>query len=592
MTKAKAPHACLGCGTLKLKATEQFCTMCRADGTAKRYVAPVVEPEAPVLELGTHDLDEPVEFQQFPSVEIDYNDPSAQELAKRTLARRSLLQFIKRFKPKYDAGWVHKDICRRLERFMNDVEAGKSPRLLLMCPPRMGKSEIGSRHFAPWALGHHNDWEIIAASHTGSLAMSFSRYIRDLLKDPSYTAVFPNTRLDPNSQSVENWNLTGAGGYLAAGVGSGITGRGSHILLLDDLVRDIEAADSQGQRDSMWEWYISVAYTRLAPGGGVLGIMTSWHDNDWAGRIQEMMATGEGDIFEIVKYPAINEKGDEYILADDSIVQIPPDSDVPEGARMTRVKDSAIHPERYDLAAMTRIKRNFYAAGQQRMWASLYQQDPSPDEGAYFTRKMFSYYDAMPQTHKMHIYQAWDFAISEKQQNDYTVGVTLGQDENDSLYVLDVLRMKLGDGEELMQRITSYAIQWQPVLIGFEDGQIFKALESTFKKVCAQQAYYPSYEVLKPLTDKMVRSQPLRGRMQSGKVWFPLKAPWMVEVRDELLRFPAGKHDDIVDALGWSVRLVMSKNAPRMKGPAPLKSWKDKMKQFTEGGRGGGHMAA
>jgi hypothetical protein len=62
---------------------------------------------------------------------------------------------------------------------------------------------------------------------------------------------------------------------------------------------------------------MSTALTRLAPGGGVLGIMTFWNEDDWAGRIQQVMATGDGDKFEIVKYPAINETGDEYMRSQD-----------------------------------------------------------------------------------------------------------------------------------------------------------------------------------------------------------------------------------------------------------------------------------
>ena len=200
------------------------------------------------------------------------SDPMA-EFAARELCRRKLLPFIQRFRPKYTAGWVHEDICRRIERFIKQVEAGLSPRLLLMMPPRSGKSEISSRHTPAWILGQHPDWEIIAGSHTSSLSLSFSRYLRDVMRDPAYTAVFPDARLDPSSQSVENWNLTKGGGYLAAGVGTGITGRGAHVLLLDDLVKDIEAADSLTIRDNTWEWYLSTAYTRLAPGGGVLGLM-------------------------------------------------------------------------------------------------------------------------------------------------------------------------------------------------------------------------------------------------------------------------------------------------------------------------------
>ena len=566
-------------------AKTDFCSLCRVDGTAANYKP----PEPPVQEAW---VDPVTQELHFPNVELDYASPTMQELAARTLARRSLMQFIKRFKPKYMAGWVHYDICRRLEKFMRDVEAGLEPRLLLMMPVRHGKSEIASRHFAPFVLGHHPEWEIIAASGAQSLAMSFSRYIRDLVRDPSYQALFPTMKLDPSSQSVENWSTTSGGGYLAAGIGTMITGRGAHILVIDDPVKDAEAADSQTQRDNTWEWYMSTAYTRLAPGGGVLGIMTWWNEDDWAGRIQQMMATGEGDKFEIVKYPAINELGDEYILVDDTIVELPLGSNVPEGARMTRPHNSALHPDRYTVESLLRRKASYYALGQQRWWSALYQQNPSPEEGAYFTKKMFRTYTQEIQHRGMNIYQAWDFAITEGEQNDWTVGCTIAQNDRDELFVLDVFRFRNDDGQEIMNLVVEYARTWGATLVGVEDGQIWKSLESTFNRVCSEKGYYPSYEVLKPLTDKLVRAQPLRGRMQVGKMWWPEKAAWFEALKAEFLRFNAGgKHDDQIDSLAWAVRLTLSKSAPRPVAEKKVKSWKDNLGQYMEGA-GGSHMAA
>lgn len=515
-----------------------------------------------------------------------------QELANRILASRHLMHFIKRYRPKYEAGWVHEDICRRLERFVQDVADRKEPRMLLMMPPRAGKSEIGSRHLAPWALGHHPDWEIIAASHTSSLSLSFSRYIRDLLRDPSYHDVFPNTMLDPASQSVEKWNTTEGGGYLSAGVGTGITGRGAHILLLDDLVKDIEAADSATIRENTWEWYTSTAYTRLAPGGGVLGIMTWWHDDDWAGRIQQVMESGEGDRFEIVKYPAINEKGNEYLCADDHIIEILPGMKVPEGAKLTRPQGTALHPARYTTEAMLRIKRNLTAAGHKRIWSALYQQNPAPDEGISFTKQMFRYYAVPPPHRGRRIAQAWDFAITEGEQNDYTVGTTLMQDEFDNMYVLDVRRFKSGDGEFIVDEILNYAKDWDADLLGFEDGQIWKSIFSTFERRCLERTQFPPYEILVPLTDKLVRAGPLKGRMQIGKVFFNKNAPWYTDLEHELLRFPAGKHDDQVDSLSWCVRTLLTRHAPRVEEVAPVKteSWMKRL--FVKGSGDAGHMSA
>lgn len=514
-----------------------------------------------------------------------------QELAQRELCRRRLLPFIQRFRPKYNAGWVHADICRRLERFMRQVERGEEPRLLLMCPPRSGKSEIGSRHFAPWMLGQHPDWEIIAASHTSSLSMSFSRYIRDLMRNPAYGAVFPDAVLDPSSQSTENWNLTRGGGYLAAGVGTGITGRGAHVLLLDDLVKDIEAADSITIRDNTWEWYLSTAYTRLAPGGGVIGIMTWWSADDWAGRIQEAMNAGDGDKFEIVRYPAINEYGDEYVLEDDTITEIQPGRLVPAGARMTRPQNTAIHPARYTTEAMLRIKRNLIAGGQKRVWDALYQQNPVPDEGNFFNKEMFRYYGSPPARSDLYVYQAWDFAISEGKESDYTVGVCIGQDHYDNLYILDVRRFRSGDGGYIIDEILDFAATWNADVLGFEDGQIWKAIEFQFQKRCEERRQYPSYELLKPLTDKMVRANPLKGRMQLGKVFFDKHAPYFTDLHKEFLHFPAGKHDDQVDAVAWTIRLTLSRSAPKREIKEPkMPSWRDRLKVGYKGTTS--HMAS
>ncbi len=506
-------------------------------------------PEAPktVDKLPSNAAEEAYSAPAFDAQAAEANP--AKELAARELCRRRLMPFIQRFRPKYMPGWVHKDICRRLERFVEAVERGEEPRLLLMMPPRGGKSEIGSRHFPAWVLGKHPEWEIIAASHTGSLTLSFSRYIRDLLRDPAYNVVFSGTHLDPSSQSVENWNLLEGGGYLAAGVGTGITGRGAHILLLDDLVKDQEAADSPTIRENTWEWYISTAHSRLAPGGGVLGIMTWWSEDDWAGRIQEAMK-GDGEKFEIVRYPAINDEGDEYILPDDSIEQIPPGNPVPEGSVMTRPMNSALHPERYDFKALIKKKLNYMAAGMVRMWNALYQQNPTPDSGIMFTKDLFRRYVHAPSRRGRLIYQAWDFAITENTNSDWTVCATIMQDEFDNLYVLDVFKFKSDDGNAIVEHMIDQYVLWDADYLGMEDGQIWKSLRSQFEKRCKERKVYPSTQILVPLTDKLVRANPLKGRMQLGKVLFPEAGsrPWVDVCVREMIVFPNGKHDDQVDA--------------------------------------------
>lgn len=522
------------------------------------------------------------------------SNPLLRELAARVLSQRSLIAFTQRINARYDAGWVHKDIARRLERFSDDVAKGLSPRLMLLMPPRHGKSELASRMFPAWHLGKHPDHEIIACSYNVSLAMAFSRKVKETISDPSYQNVF-TTRLNPNHQSSEEWGIEqNIGGYVAAGVGGGITGKGCHVLLIDDPIKNAEEADSADVREKLWDWYGSTAYTRLAPGGGVLVIQTWWHDDDLAGRLQlAMQKDDEADQFEVVKYPAIAEHDEWVDTTTDEIVRIDvqgassPDDDelvatVRANAagynlatmRFLRNKGQALHPERYDVVKLNRIKKTIPA----RFWSALYQQNPVPDDGAYFLKEQFKR-AAVPKIQRANVYIAWDFAISEKKQNDYTVGTVGLQDDDDLLHIAEVVRFKSADAFFIVESILNLSSRWYSpnLILGFEDGQIFRAIEQLLRKRMRERKFYPSIVVLKPITDKMARARPLQGRMQQGMISFNDKGDWYDVVRQEMLRFPAGVHDDCVDSAAWMTQMCIGRDPPQKPKETKLKSWKDKL---------------
>lgn len=527
------------------------------------------------------------------------------EQAARILCKRRLIPFTKRINPKYDAGWIHEDIARRLEKFSDDVAKGLSPRLMLLMPPRHGKSELASRMFPAWHLGRHPDHEIIACSYNVSLAMTFSRKVKEVLENPSYQSVF-TTRLNPNHQGAEEWTLQNqAGGYVAAGVGGGITGKGSHVLIIDDPLKNAEEADSADVREKLWTWYGSTAYTRLAPGGGVLVVQTWWHDDDLAGRIQLAAQEDEdADQFEVVKYPAIAEDDEFLDLATDTIVYAAAIQDelnelstsdrvnfeltgqCPAYRRLRR-KGDALHPSRYDTKKLLRIKKTI----QTRHWSALYQQNPVPDDGSYFTKDQFKR-GPTPSVKVCNVFIAWDFAISEKKQNDYTVGTVALQDDDDILHVADVVRFKSADSFFIVEAILNLALKWASpsMMLGFEDGQIFKAIRTLLTKRMRERRMYQSIKVLTPISDKLARARPLQGRMQQGMVCFDEKAEWYDTVRSEMLRFPAGVHDDCVDSLAWATTMTLEREAPRKPRVQQMKSWRDRLN-----GRGVGqvsHMAA
>ncbi len=498
------------------------------------------------------------------------------ELATRILAKKSLIHYIMRFQPNYKAGWVHYDICERLERFMKDVEDGKSPRLMLFMPPRHGKSLIASNYFPSWVLGHHPEYEIIASSYAVSLPIGFSRQVRERVRQKAYQNIFPHTKIHPEAQSAEAWITTEAGGYLAAGVGGGITGKGAHIAVIDDPIKDAEEADSETTRDSIWNWYGSTLHTRVAPGGGILVIQTRWHDDDLSGRLLTQMKTlvDEGvdgeeiESWEIVSYPAIAEH-DEYILLDKTVTE-----EAKPGARLLRKKGEALHEERYPLKALLKKKRSM----QPRHWSALYQQNPVPDEGDFFRRDQFRFYNGEPNWEDMYTFMAWDLAIGQKQKNDWTVGMVGSYDHNGDVYIRGMVRGRWGTYEIVDMFLNTFQ-RYGPSVSGIESGQLEMAIMPVMKTAMTERKLSPSFDFdLTPITDKRIRARPLQGYMQQGRVYFPSGQPWVELAMFEMLRFPGGLHDDIVDAMAWLIRLVAKNNPPRPpRRGGKLKSWRAKL---------------
>lgn len=528
------------------------------------------------------------------------------ELMERQLAKKSLVEFIKRFNPKYQAGWVHEDICRRLAKFMKAIEAGQSPRLMLFMPPRHGKSMISSHHFPAWMLGHNPDIEIIAASYGSSLPMSFSRRVRGLLREQAYKVLFPETVLDRMNENVEGWKTTRGGGYIPAGVGGGITGKGAHCFIVDDPVKDAEEADSETIRQSTWDWWGSTAYTRLDPSGGVLVIQTRWHDDDLSGRmimqmkealrdaeeLKEMwqgkgmtdaevdtkyqQALKEIDHWEIINYPA-TAMSDEFLNLDGTVTETPKT----EKSKFLRLKDEALHPERFDYTRLMKIKRTL----QPRHWSALYQQNPIPEEGMFFTKGMFRF--ARPPTFTtLPIVITWDLAIGQKQDNDYTVGMVGALDMYDQIHVLEMVRGKW-DTHAIASNIMSLygkykAMTTGNIVVGIESGAIQMAIMPHLNRLMDEQRLWLPMvpeDQMRPINDKLARARPLQGRMQQGKVIFPpiRDNPWVEDAMHELLRFSGGVYDDIVDTLAWMARVFANISPPKPQKMKKLPSWKDRL---------------
>lgn len=458
----------------------------------------------------------------------------------RQLAANSLSGFVVRTLPGYRMGWVQRCICRELDLFLQDVVDGNSPRLMITMPPRHGKSELASRRFPAYALGRYPDMGIICASYSADLATRMNRDVQRVIDDPSYRAIFPGTTIAGKAQTQQGSWLRNAdyfevvgrkGSFRSAGVGGGLTGFGSSIAIIDDALRNRQDADSPTVRQTVWDWYTSTLYTRLAPGGGIIVINTRWHEDDLSGRLLEAQAKGEGDEWRVINFPAIAEQDEEH-----------------------RRKGEALHPERYPLEALWRIK----AAIGTRDWEALYQQHPVPDGGAIFKdewlqrtwlpKDLPARFDA--------VIMSWDLSFKGNDASDFVVGQLVGRHGAD-YYILDQLRGRWSFTEtkakvkELAERARTRFPRVAPRIL-IEDKANGPAVIDALKHEVS------GIVPVEPDGSKEARAHAVTALFEAGNVLLPDRslAPWVDEYRLELTRFPSGAHDDQVDATTQALRYL------------------------------------
>ncbi|MFP5236978.1 MAG: phage terminase large subunit [Acidobacteriota bacterium] len=421
------------------------------------------------------------------------------------LARASLASYAPLVFPSYQVYKHHSLLMRKLEA----VEAGKIRRLMIFMPPRMGKSCTTSEIFPAWYLGRHPDRSIITASYSQEFVEGFGRKVRNYAADPRTRAVFPELQLAEDSQSVRRFDTTAGGSYFAVGRGGAITGRGGHLLLIDDPIKDMEEARSETIRRQLHDWYSSVLYTRRQPETAIVLVQTRWHCDDLAGHL---LREQPEENWEILNLPAIAE--------------------VDEGWRKP---GAALWPERFPLEELESTRRVLGSAA----WSALYQQRPVPEEGAIFKAEWWQRYDELPEFSQ--IILSADTAFKAGAANDYSVVTVWGVAKN-GFYLLHVWRAR-AEFPQLKRQLESMGAQFNPHVVLVED----KASGQSLIQELRQSTRLPIRPV-KVDADKVTRAHAVSPLVEAGRVFLPKAAPWLADFLDELATFPSGAHDDIVDS--------------------------------------------
>lgn len=456
--------------------------------------------------------------------ELRYLDKVVSELNKRRAKRAlqdDLIAFCCHMQGDYKVGAHHK----RLAVLLEDIEAGRKDRICVSVPPRHGKSQLVSIYYAAWYLGKNPTHKVMLVSHTTDLAVDFGRKVRNLISDPLYRQVFPDTRLAVDSKSAGRWSTSAGGEFFAAGVGSALAGRGAHLLLVDDPHSEQDVLNGNFEQFAKaYEWFAYGARTRLMPGGRVAIVHTRWHQDDLIGRVtRDMINNSAADQYEIFEFPAIIE------------------TKTPDGV----VKEKALWPEFFDLQALHRTKASMPAF----QWNAQYQQNPTGEESALIKRDWWRKWTRETPPSCEYIIMSLDAAAEKNNRADYTSLTTWGvfrNEEEDDTYNVILLNAVKDRYEfpELKRRCLEEWAQYQPDSFIVEKKSAGTAIYQELRRMgIPVQEYTPH----RGTGDKYARLNAVADIVANKLCWVP-ETRWAEDLVEEIAGFPYAAYDDQVDS--------------------------------------------
>ena len=434
---------------------------------------------------------------------------------------------------------------------LQKVADGKIKRLLGMWSPGSAKSSYTSIVFPTFFLGRNPGQSVILASYGTDLPKKFGRKARSIVKSKRYQRIFDCT-LTQESSAADEWGLTNGSTWMAAGILTGITGNRADGVIWDDLIKGREQADSLIVRQKTWEAYFDDLLTRKKPHAWEIGISTRWHEDDIAGRVLPADYDGQsgwvkgqdGNDWYVVCLPAICER------LDDPLGRSPGD---------------ILWPEWFTPEHFAPFQR------EPRTWSALFQQRPAPDSGDFFKAEWLRPYGTQqaikrPDISTLAIYGASDYAVTQD-AGDYTVHIVVGVDRNSNIWVLDLWRAQ-ASSDVWVESFCDLVKLWKPIGWAEETGQIKAGVGPFLERRMRERKAFVARAMFPSRSSKEIRAQSIRGRIALDGLYVPVEAPWYASFKNELMSFPAGRHDDQVDALsliGQVLDKMMPGRAPKVK---------------------------
>ena len=465
------------------------------------------------------------------------------EETKKELAKIDFLCFCKYFAHTVLAEWrdyeVHRYVCQIIQDLhynLNEFDNGKeNNKVVISMPPQHGKSFIVAVFYPVFYLLQNPKSNVLYVTYGDSLSKQKATLVKALSQSVTET-YFGTSKIN---SKISDFKMFGDGSFYSVGVGGGITGRGFDLIIMDDLIKNHEEADSELQRDKLKDYYNTAILTRRSNTANEILIMTRWHNDDIASRLLD----GEEDEHG-------NKTGSDFRLYNFPAVCIDPETDL-----LNRKLGEPLCPE----VKSNNFLKNARVTMSGRHWQCLYLGTPTDDDGAFFKREYFQYFSYDEERlyweyqgkkesetkYNIIMFQTIDTAYEENDNADFFVITTFAV-AKEKLFIIDLYRERLSTVKHI-ETVKRYRDKWTPWLV-------FQGIENKGSGINILQALKKEGLPIKEFKadrNKRLRAEFVKVAYEQGLVYHLKGASFNDVMEVEMLQFPLGRNDDIVDTIAY-----------------------------------------
>lgn len=456
----------------------------------------------------------------------------------RDITKQSFYDFVREFWEDVVAeeaiwNWHIKYLCDELQYVAERVLANKPKEydLIINQPPGTTKSTVTSICLPAWMWARKASTRVIGGSYTHAIALELSRKNRDLIQTKKYRQLFPEIMLKDDQNTKGHFANTKKGSRYAVGIGGSVTGMHAHLIIIDDPLdpnMSVSEADLKAANHWMDETLPSRKVDkRVTP---TILIMQRLHQDDPTGHRLDKKKAGP------VKHICLDAEGENV---------------KPESAKLLYDQTMLLDPIRLPRDVLDEASAELGEVG----YSCQYRQEPIPRGGYMFKvsriridtpppMRMSVLRDGVWSPGFKQLVRFWDNAATHD-GGCFTVGIKMGTDHEDRIWVLHVVRGQWDSGEREQQKVQTAKIDGKLVIIGIEEeggsGGKDQALGTT-KRLMGYRV-----RCIRPTGDKVVRADEFSSQVNSHNVMMAI-GEWNHDYIEELRYFPSGKYKDQVDA--------------------------------------------